>query len=124
MSQEEKRTLETLLTRIGSDPVPFDAAHFYRLRRALLGSEYFEQHRMAEAVAEWMLSASTALATGAVAVAVVVSVRVSVLRPTAAIAAAPTMAPVSTVERRSLPGVTIADVGDAWHSMMRLTTAR
>ncbi|OGL66432.1 hypothetical protein A2856_01935 [Candidatus Uhrbacteria bacterium RIFCSPHIGHO2_01_FULL_63_20] len=124
MSLDEKRTLEALLTRIGSEPAPLDAAHFYRLRRALLSSDYFEQHRTAEAVAEWMLSASTALATGAVAVAVVVSVRVSVLRPTA-IAAAPTTRPVQAASERLLPdGITLADMGEAWHSVIKLTSAR
>ena len=65
--------------------------------------------------------ASTALATGAVAVAVVVTVRVSVLRPTVVAAAEPARLP-PPAERQMLPGVTPASMGEAWDSMLQFAS--
>ncbi|TAK03663.1 hypothetical protein EPO34_00680 [Patescibacteria group bacterium] len=80
MSAKETLTLERLLTRIGSEPVPADPRHFYALRRALLNSPYFERHRTAETVALWVETARIVFAGGMVTVAFVLVVRQAVIR--------------------------------------------
>lgn len=87
MNEQTLPQFERFLERAGSIEIVDDAAHRYALRRALLNSPRFEQHRFRIVWTRLFTYTTTLVAGGALMTVMVVSIMTVELRETASVAA-------------------------------------
>lgn len=87
MKEQTLLQIECILEQAGSVEVADDVAHRYALRRALLNSPRFEQHRIRIVWTRLFTYTTTLVAGGAVIAVMVVSIMTVELRETAVVAA-------------------------------------
>lgn len=87
MKEQTLLQIECILEQAGSVEVADDVAHRYALRRALLNSPRFEQHRIRIVWTRLFTYSTTLVAGGAVIAVMVVSIMTVELRETAVVAA-------------------------------------